>query len=158
MKKYTIIAAAVLALCMAFCFICKPVYYRLYPGDRIRGNIQVIVDGQPCTLTESSFTDCRRADPEDDGSANIRIRAGKYGSYAFEMHVAALEAPVTVRCFQHNWWNVTDFDLQFQIDTKQNTAAVSGSVTTIADNGKKVSDSIRQEYDLTEPVQVSFGL
>lgn len=156
-KKKMTAVIAVPALCIAFCFICKPIYYRLYPGDRIKGDIQVIVDGETYALNENSFSACRRVKPEDDGSAKIRIKAGEYGAYEFVMHADAIGLPVTIRCYQHNWWNVWDFDLQINVDTQQNRAIISGSVTDLDDKGKKSNDSIYQAYDLTEEIKVSFG-
>lgn len=157
-KKGIAAVAAILAICMAFCLIYKPVYYRLYPGDRIRGDIQVIVDGQTYALTESSFSDSGKVTSKDDGSANVRIKAGEYGAYEFVMDADAVGQPVTIRCYQYNWWNVMDFDLQLHVDTQQNIATVSGSVITIADNGSKINDTIYCEYDLTDNIKVSFGL
>lgn len=156
-RKGIAIAAVILVLCSAVCILYKPVYYRLYPFDRIQGNIQVTVDGQACTLSEESFTDCRRVKPQNDGSAHIGIKAGEYGAYAFLLNIEELEQPVTVRCYQHNWWNVWNLDLQVHIDTQHNNAVISGTATDLDDHGRKNADSVYLKYDLAEEIRLSFG-
>lgn len=157
-KKGIAAAGIVLVLCTAFWYFCKPVYYRLYPFDRIRGNIQVVVDGQVCTLSEESFTDCRKVKLHDDGSASIGIQAGKYGGYEFLLHPDAMEQSISFRCFQHNWWNVMDFTVVINVDTQTAYVQYSGFVTTVGDDGRKLHDEIHSEQELTEEMKLSFGL
>lgn len=156
-KKGIAAAGIVLVLCAGFWYFCKPVYYRLYPFDRIRGNIQVVVDGEVCTLSEESFTDCRKVKLYDDGSASIGIQAGKYGAYTFTLHPDVMEQPVTFRCFQHNWWNVRNFDVLIAIDTQQDSVAISGTAIDIDDFGRKCHDDFAYSYDTAEEIKVSFG-
>ena len=156
-KKGIAAAGIVLVLCTGFWYFCKPVYYRLYPFDSIRGSIQVVVDGKTCPLSEECFTDCGKVKPQEDGSAKISIKGGTYGGYEFKVLTDALEQPVTLRCFQHNWWNIWDFDLKIEIDTEQGSTAIKGTAMDIDNYGRKCYDNFSYAYDMAEEIRVSFG-
>lgn len=103
----------------------KPIYYRFYPFDRIRGTVSLTVDGEKMTLTRDDivFYD-KKYDKYEDGSAKdisdgrvkIYMDGSEYGSHCFEVHSDKLKEPVAVSCFQDNWWNVVDFDLDIAVN------------------------------------------
>lgn len=145
-KGLIIFGAAVLAAASAWYF-CKPIYYRLYPFDRIRGRIQINVDGQPAELSEASAQNIFRCEDMSfrrnaDGSADISITAGEYGSYGFGISAENFSRPIEVTVMQLNWWSVTEFDLLCDIDTAAETVRFTCGHTTIAEDGKRLGESI----------------
>ena len=160
-KKSLLVVCFNLILCILICVICKPNYYRLYLGDRIKGNIELIIDEKPYLIEENKikFLDFGNGMIYDDGKADISIRAGEYGKYRFEILDTPIGKPISISCFQHNWWNVLDFDLTIKIDTVQEEITYNGNCITIADNGKKIYDPISNTQSLTdEYIQISLGL
>ena len=150
MKKKTWFAVAiVLALCLSACVFLAPVRYRLYPGSRIRGTLAVTADGDVFPLTERN---CRlpekgRLQPENNGAARIILRGGDYGDYPVFVLLAD-GAELRLSCFQQNWWTVTTFDLHADVDTEAGTVRWTGKVSTIADNGRKITETIAENRGL----------
>lgn len=133
-------AAAILliVLTVPICFLCKPLYYRLYFGDRIKGNIRVIADGNNIFLDKSSFTGCDNV-REGTDSTYVSRKAGEYGGYNIGFEISAGENiyPVTLSFYQYNWWNVTEFDLTAEIDTENKTAVFECSYFSVEEDGSK---------------------
>ncbi|MBE6857162.1 MAG: hypothetical protein E7500_07025 [Ruminococcus sp.] len=163
LKVTLVTLLSVVLLISVICFLYKPIYYRLYFGDRIKGTISFIVDGEAYHLQPKEIQGANELELTDNGNiAELSIHGGEYGGYPIFVYVdtADLEAlKLRINCFQHNWWNVTEFKLNIAIDTKQNSISYSGDYTTIADNGKKCYDKIEKQQSLDEEnLGISFGL
>lgn len=155
-KRVAVFCAALIA-CVALCLSWRPLRYRLYPGDRIKGTLTVSVDGQPCALAEEA---CRlpengRFKTDADGKAQISVHGGDYGEYPVSV---LLPDGTELRfiCFQHNWWNVLTFDLQ--ADVRNGAVRWTGTVFTIADNGQKTTERIKEDQPLQETGSFLIGL
>lgn len=160
-KKAVLIISLIIAFCISVCLLYKPIYYRLYLGDRIKGNIEVVIDDNVYSLEEDNIklNDSGKIKINDDGTADISIHAGKYGSYRFDISDIPIERPVSINCFQHNWWNVQTFELRIKIDTSQNLVIYEGSYTTISNDGKTRYDTIDKIQSLTdEYTEILLGL
>ena len=150
-KKVWFSVALILALCVSVCVFWGPVRYRLYPGDRIRGVLSVTVDGVPYALTTEN---CRlpekgRLHPANNGAVDIALRGGDYGEYP--VSVLLLDgAALRLCCFQHNWWNVTAFELRADVDTRAGIVRWTGTVSTVTDNGQKTTDAVEADRVLPE--------
>ncbi|MDE5619361.1 MAG: hypothetical protein K2I80_02400 [Ruminococcus sp.] len=80
------------------CIIYKPFYYRVYIGDRIKGNISVTVDNEvyPLEKDKISFSDSGKISINGNGTADMSFHAGKYGNYKFNLLGMPTEKTVTV--------------------------------------------------------------
>lgn len=165
-KKFKIIFVILLAVVFilsAICFLYKPIYYRLYFGDRIKGTVSVSVDGKAYQLQPKEIQGSDELNLTDNGNiAKLSIHGGEYGGYPICVYIDTADMDALgfeINCFQHNWWNVTEFKLNIEIDTKQNIISYSGDYTTIADSGKKCYDKIEMQQSIDEEyLGISFGL
>ena len=160
-RKILLICAVLLAAAVIFCFVYAPLRLRLYPGDRIRGTVQLTVDGSRRMLNEKSVQNDGgfQIQYTDDGAADVRSRGGDYGDYAFELLLDELDQPIIVCCFQHNWWNVQRFELQITVDTASQTIQYTGHSSDYGSNGKRIADSIEISQTFSDDVyQVLIGL
>lgn len=160
-KRNLLILCIIMAFCISVCILYKPIYYRLYFGDRIKGNVKVEIDDKPYFLEENKikFHDSGKIEVCDDGTADISFHAGGYGGYLFEILDTPTGSPIAINCFQHNWWSVQNFELTIKIDTSQNMITYSGNCTTVSDDGQKIYDPIDITQSLTDKhLQISLGL
>lgn len=160
-KKILLMICFIMTFCISLCILYKPIYYRLYLGDRIKGNIEVEIDNKTYFLEENNikFHNSGKAKMYDDGTAGVSFRAGEYGSYSLEILDIPIESHITINCFQHNWWSVQNFELKIKIDTSLNMITYSGNCTVVSNNGKKIHDPIDKTQSLTdEYVQIRLGL
>ena len=158
-RKRSIIKVIVLLAVFAVVFLAgRLFYYRHYPFDRIRGNVVLTVDGKKCELTEKDISSRKNIDftneasvhPNNDGSAEIAIHGGNYGTYDFSVSAPQLDKKsMKVKCFQPNWWNVMDFELNIDADTRMDTVTYSGWYTSIDEYGNTMKDSIEIEKRLS---------
>lgn len=157
-------AAAALAVILAIAAVCilgKPIYYRLYPGDRITGYLTVTVDGEAYALGSEQFEGLTSFDAREDGAAKLGIHAGEYGGYPIVLHLPFdAVSELQIRCFQANWWDVAKFDLHMEIQTAEQTVTATGTYSTVGEGDcKRIEDMIHD----TKPIEnrtcaFSFGL
>ena len=160
-KKIILTICLIMILCLSLCILYKPIYYRLYLADRIKGNIEVEFDDKTYFLEETKIEvhNSGKLEMFDNGTAGISFRASEYGIYSLEILDTPIGKPISIRCFQHNWWNVMDFELTIKIDTAQNEITYNGNCMDIAENGKKIYSPISYTQSLTdEYIQISLGL
>lgn len=163
-KIKLLIISLIMIFCISVCILYKPIYYRLYLGNRIKGNVEVKIDDKTYFLEKNkiNFQDSIYHDGTskiyDDGTAKISFNAIDYGNYSFEILDTPIGSPVKITCFQHNWWSVQNFELKIEIDTSQNMITYSGNYTTILDNGKKRYKTIDKIQPVTdEYVGITLG-
>lgn len=163
MKKKVIIAASVL-LAAAAVFLCvfgRVFYYRLYPHDRITGDITATLNGQAVTLDSDDFSYGGKGGfsvCDNGGSAGVSIEGGEYGLYSFKIHIPGFAKTVTADIMMYNWWNVTDFKLDIAVDESRKTAEYKYLYTYIAEDGKKISESGSDTQNIeTEELKVRLG-
>ncbi len=155
-KAVTIIIAAVIV--MAILFIpARLVYFHYYPHDRITGRLTINVDGRELSPDEYSITF------SEDGTADggeISMPGGGYEHrYSFDISVPSLDKPITVFCFELKEWDVIDFELDIDIDTKGNSIKYSGRNSFLTSLGFTTTDSISQTQPLTDKAyEIGFGL
>ena len=144
---------------MALCFFCKPLYYRLYFGDRITGSIKASIDGVPVVIDSSCFSSShilKAAVNEFDTS--ISMKAGEYGSYNFEFVIPDVNIPVRVFVHHFNWWSVTDLELTAEVSTDGNIVSVAYVCRSIDDKGEDVILSTNRNFDAdTDEIELSLG-
>lgn len=159
-KRKLLIISIIMIFCISVCILYKPIYYRLYLGDRIKGNVEVKIDDKTYFFEKNKikFHDSGKTKLYGEGSADISFHAGGYGDYSFEILDTPIGSPIKITCFQHNWWSVQNFKLTIEIDTSQNMITYSGNYTTVLDNGKKRYKTIDKVQSLTdEYVQIILG-
>lgn len=157
-KKWIIGVACFLTAAITVCVFVKPIRYRLYPDDRITGTVQVTVNGQPVALSADDVSGCDKATALPDGSTVVRIRGGGYGEHTFFVAFSDDCAPLAVHCFQHNWWNVMDFDLQIDVSDGNATIRCTGNCTSLDDRGNKQQEPINQTQAITAQPELFLGL
>lgn len=143
-KKYLIILFTVIAvLAFVLCFFCKPIYYRLYLGNRITGSVQLSVDGKLITLDENCFitVEDKHSVQQNGDALDIAFKGGDYGTYEFEIEVPNFSERITVTIMQFNWWNVVDFDIDIAIDTANESVTYTYFYTTISEDGTTLYES-----------------
>lgn len=161
-KKTTVIIVILVTVVIsaAFCFFCKPVYYRIYPFDRIKGNIHIRINKQPLSPENISFYNKNRCDDisvkTKDNKSYVSVKGGKYGGYSFAIDIPEINKPVEVCVFQANWWNTTDFSLNIDIDNINNEVGYYWYFKN-NDNKSITTGECRNNLD-DEKLSVSFGL
>lgn len=147
-------------LLIMMCVVHKPFYYRVYLGDRIKGSVSVKIDNEVCSLEDKiTLSKLGKVTINDNGTAEIAFRAGRYGSYKFDILALSGEKPVTVDCFQHDWWNVQRFELSVAIDTVGNIITYTGNYSVISEDGSTIYESINRKQSMTdESLNILWGL
>ncbi len=148
LKKLAYLLAILLAIVLFIRLYVPWLYYhRLYWGDRIKGNVTVTVDGQPAKIekdnTFCSFgigeEDCATTDFRitDDGMF-VATKANEYGAYDYTFSVEELsDTEFRFLSYQFNWWNVTEFELHYHIDTEANLVTYEAECVYLLESGKK---------------------
>ena len=167
-KKKLLVIGSLVLLAAVFCIICKPIFYRFYPFDRIKGTVSLNVDGEKIVLTQDDIVLYdKKYDKYEDGSAKdisdgrvkIYMDGTGYGGHCFQIDTDKLEEPIKVCCYQHNWWNVMDFDIDISVNGGY--LSCSGKYSFIVDNGSKHYDEIGDPPS-TAPTKkeryISFGI
>lgn len=128
----------VLLICYLLLFLfCKPIFYRLYLGHRIKGDISVTVNNGNYTLKETQFSGTDKIKIKDH-EAKVSVKAGKYGEYNIYLDLSDIYAeakPINISCFQSNWWNKLDFELDIEVDTKNKTMKFNGECISVDNTG-----------------------
>ncbi len=159
-KLFPLIIAVIVIALMAFCFFCKPIYYRIYPFDRIKGDIHISINGQPLSPESISFYNKSRCDDisvkTKDNKSYVSIRGGKYGGYSFAIDIPEMNKPIEVGIFQPNWWNAIDFFLSIDIDTVNNEILYDYDFEQNDSKSITIGES-RNNLD-DEKLSVNFGL
>ena len=165
-KILKIIAEVLAAVIVLIALTHNPVYYRLYLGKRVKGTVQVIVDGEVYDIDESNFNVTHTADKRSGkihvnskDVAKIKFRANKYGKYAFDIVDTPVNKPISISFYQANWWNVQRFNITISIDTSSKTIDYNARVSGIKENGiGKSTDKINRTDDYTQEVcRIGFG-
>ena len=138
-KKWIHVIAGIAAIPLMYLFLRSlggEFYGRLHMGPRIKGTVELIIDGQPYALTEDCIhtndmflrvaNDSCTVKCNIDGSAYVKIGGG-YGKYGYVIDVEELEYPVYVCTYQMNSWETTDYDLVISVDTEAGTVSYEGT-------------------------------
>jgi hypothetical protein len=130
----------------------KPIYYRLYWGDRIQGTIKLIIDDEQVSLQENDIliNGESKIVINSDGTAFISFHGGEYGDYGFYVVNSLIDKTIQINCFQHNWWNVQTFDLTLSAYTSAGTLTFGGDYTTISDNFDILKEKILTTIDISD--------
>ena len=167
LKQIALIFGSFLILLCFACILYRPLYYRLYLGDRIKGTISVKVDDKKYPIDYANFGDNIEHDTSgryhlDNDTIQINFHDNKYGSHTITLYVPIGTEndlqPIKVDCFQHNWWSVQRFDLLIQVDNKNQTISYLGECTTIGEHGEKLHDSIEMIQSQNEYLHIGLGL
>ena len=165
-KVFIIVLCAVIGVFLLICALfailraaLPTLYYRIYPFARISGTVTVTVDGEPYVLQadsisaeeNASFSQTPQVRLHADGSAQVAIRAGKYGGYGFLVSVDGVEHPMNIASYQANWWNVTKFDLRVTVDTAAGTVTLESAAQLIGEDGSPYPLTYSETYSLSDP-------
>lgn len=144
---------------MALCFFCKPLYYRLYWGDRITGSIKASIDGVPVVLDGSCFSSSQGINVTvNEFDTSISMKAGEYGSYSFEFVIPDVNIPVQVFVHHFNWWSVTELQLTAEVSTDGNIVSVAYVCISIDDKGEEQILNTNRNFDAdTDEIELSLG-
>ena len=148
-----IIPAVSVVLVAVVCFLYRPLYYRFYFGDRIKGEVQVAIDGKAALFDEERTNEHWNNEGDfsiTDHTAMIALTAGDYGMYDFQIYVIGMDQPVQISVMQFNWWNVHTFCLHVAVDTNTNTAIFTYSSTNVSEAGDVYTEEGTKEVDLTQ--------
>ncbi|MDE6592333.1 MAG: hypothetical protein K2K57_04630 [Oscillospiraceae bacterium] len=157
-KKIIIVSLCALILAGAACLLYRPFYYRLYTGDRIKGNISVTVDNEMISLNMADIHGCDKWNVQN-WNASVAVKGGDYGRYDVYVDIPEVERSVTVACHQCNWWNVMEFDLEIIVDTQENLVTYYGEYSALEENGHSRSHKIDRTQKLSDDeLELSFGL
>ncbi len=158
LKGTAIVLTILLLLMMALRFLTPWLYYRLYFGDRIKGEVTVTIDGEPAAILEdtavASFQTSENAAKfrAVDNELHVSARANAYGNYQFTFYVEELpEIPLCFNSYQFNWWNVTEFELHYNVDTQAQIVEYRVVHTELNETGTKSEPIVSEgSYPLDE--------
>ena len=155
-KAVHIAVIAVIIAAILF-FPARLIYFHNYPHDRITGRLSVSADGRQLSPDEYSIT---FAEGGFADGGDISMPGGGYEHrYSFDVNIPSLDKPVTVYCFELKEWDVIGFELDIDIDTKENTVKYSGSNSFLTSLGFSTTDSFSKTQPLSdEKYEVGFGL
>ncbi len=132
MKKSIISAVSLLLIgAVAICFLAYP---RIYFGNRIKGDVTITYNGEPYELTSEQLKSHTKVREIENGRYRIELKGGEYGSNPFEI-IFSPEMIVKVDFIHANWWYVTKFNLDINIDTEKGEIAYKGNYTSSQDSG-----------------------
>ena len=159
LKRIGLVVLGLFLAAVVLFFISKPWYYRLfYPWDRITGSISLEIDGKPCSISKESVTAFDGSDREKirvtakGESTTISIHAGDYGEYSFMMAVEGVSQPLEIVCYQYNWWNVCDFNLEISVDHKSNSISFHSVSSVLNEEGQNVPEVHSLTLNLSDEV------
>lgn len=138
-KVKKLIGIGVVLLIAAPVLTHNPVYYRLYPGNRIKADIKVLVDGEVYKIDESNIQFTGFEDHNGKVSAGfgdvtkVRYRANEYDRYTFDIVGTPINQPISIG-FCKNCWNICEADIVIDIDTAAETLTFRSDYTEIEDN------------------------
>lgn len=134
-KKAIIRTAAVLLIGAAtvLCLFCYPVFPRIYFGNRIKGDVTITCDGKPYGINSDRLQSDAKVRQIGNGRYHVELKGGNYGSNPFEI-VLTNERIVEVDIFHSNWWYVTDFNLDINIDSDKKEITYKVDYTSSGDN------------------------
>lgn len=161
MKKYLgkiSVISVIIFLISTAAILGKPLFYRLYPGDRIKGEIRITVDGETVSLKDSDFSGCDKVKIKPDNTAEISVRADTYGKYAVIMSSNETDPVIHLYFHQFNWWNVYKFNLSVDVDITAGTVTYEGSYTSLKEDGNKNLYQLSgREYLSSKPISLYFN-
>lgn len=137
--------------------------YRFYPGNRIKGTIKLSVDGEIVHLEKDDVrciycrNDERISVKNRGDDTKIGIKAGGYGNYDIDLNVPDINEKLEISVMQFNWWNVTNFDINIDIDRSSDTIRWSYSYTSLKENGAKESFNGEQSGKLEDNSSLFIG-
>lgn len=137
------------------------IYFRLYTGDRIEGEISLTIDGQEYSLKDSDLTfefeHEKTSGKYEDGQ--VSLKAGDYGQYLIIINCPQDIPPITIGVMQANWWNKESFELTIEVDRERGSVTYSGKQKYITELGFSQSGLISKSQPLTDgELFVGFGL
>ena len=118
----------------------NPVYYRLYPGNRITANIQIFVDGEKYEINKGDIQFTDQLDHNGKVSvdfrnvAKVKYRANKKSRYTFDIVGTPVNHPISIGFSKANWWDMHKTDIIIDIDTSAETLTLRSDDTKIANN------------------------
>ncbi len=138
MKKHkkAIIRAASVFLIGAVTVVCLfyyPIFPRIYFGNRIKGDVTITCDGKPYALNPDRLKSAAKVRETGNGRYYIELKGGEYGSNPFEIELTHHRI-VEVNIFHSNWWYVTDFNLDINIDSSKKEITYKGWYTSSEDS------------------------
>ena len=146
----------ILLLIAALYIFCKPIYYRIYIGDRIKGNISVTIDGETFTPSSEDISGCRKSNIKGDRT-QIAVKGGDYGIYHFGVNIPPIDKTINMGCYHYNWWTVTNFDIDIIIDTAGNIVTFEGDCSYVDDDGKTNKFQINDKQMLWSDPEIWFS-
>ena len=102
----------------------------------------VTIDGEPAAIVEDTLCSSynkleNKTEFRVEGNAlQVSTRANKYGGYDFAFDVEELpDMKFNFYAFQFNWWNVTDFELVYNVNTKEGIVQYRAVHTELKESG-----------------------
>lgn len=150
LKGTAIVLTILLLFMIVLRFLTPGIYYRFYFGDRIKGTVTVMIDGEPAVILKDSLSDSQTR--AEGNVLHISARANAYGSYPFSFSVEELpDITFHFYSFQFNWWNVTRFDLRYNVNTEERIVEYRAEHTELEESGRKSAPIIWEgSYPLEE--------
>ena len=136
-KIMAVLLAAVLLLAGTVFLFFRPLYYRIYPFDRITGTVRIAIDGENYDLKAGDVTGMLDSSEIKVGfrngadGAELSVRGGEYGPYRLMIHVDGMSSPLEAVVYQTNRWNVSKFELEISIDRAAETITFTSSAKVV---------------------------
>ena len=130
----------------------RPMYWRLYFGDRIKGFVNILIDGDQYSSKELEYIGCKSKILKD-GTTKISLKANSHGEHSFDIILKELEQPITICFFQANWWNICSFDLRISVDTKEQTVTLCTITTDLNNDGEETHVRIEETFSYKDEIR-----
>ena len=144
LRVFSVFAVLVIIGAITIRFLKPSLFYGyLYPFNRIKGTVEITIDGKNIPLSECEIS-CMKANSSEKlhiSGKKIKNRAGKYGAYIYIIKHDDTE--IRYYLYQSNCWNCADYDIEFIVNTSEKTVTCKGICTSLCEDGSKTTD----EYD-----------
>ena len=161
MKKKIIIIVIICLILLVAVITATPLGTMLYLGSRIKGKISVTVNGENIDFSKCSFIFSDKGEAKANGnSANIYMKGGEYGTYRFSFTSEELDFPVTIKIYQWNWHQITDFscNIAFERENGSFNGYYEGTLSFTQENIKKQAHDFSGNLDdFINGVEISIG-
>ncbi len=153
LKRTVILLVAISVLAAVLRFGVPILYYRLYFGNRIKGEITITVDGEPAQIIADSvyiMGEDASADTSFVVSADgmrIATKADTDGFYFYTFEVKELpEMCFKFWSYRRNWESIIEFKLHYDINTAENLVEYRTECVYLRTFGKKDEPKIHTDF------------
>lgn len=166
-KKIIIVIIVLILLILGFIALTEfDLYLRLYIGNREKGTVTITVDGKKHELQKDDIRfEGKEIKKKDEGSvkidgttAHISLKAKEYGSHDFCIDNIPNCGTIIIKIYHWNWYSVTKFGLDINIDSEKGTLTYEGHYSNLNDFGIYVKHEVSDTVDIQENENIAISL